>query len=159
MTSKRKMEMTVVDEIDRTLYSIFCNAESSLSQLYSQSLNLQKLAFEVGNVMPWRVLIFPKGNKVDHLSIYLDVADSTNLPYAQFSFSVINQIHEKNTIIKGTQHQFSAEESDWGYTSFMPLSKLYDPDRGYLVNDTCIVKPRLLSVRSWTILRAIIWSP
>ncbi|KAF8389289.1 hypothetical protein HHK36_025982 [Tetracentron sinense] len=91
----------------------------------------------------WRVLIFPKGNKVDHLSIYLDVADSTNLPYAQFSFSVINQIHEKNTIIKGTQHQFSAEESDWGYTSFMPLSKLYDPDRGYLVNDTCIVEAKV----------------
>lgn len=39
-----------------------------------------------------------------------------------------------------TQHQFNARESDWGFTSFMPLSELYDPTRGYLVNDTCIVE-------------------
>ncbi|KAI3458748.1 hypothetical protein Pfo_015411 [Paulownia fortunei] len=93
----------------------------------------------------WRVLIFPKGNNVDHLSMYLDVADSATLPYgwsryAQFSLSVINQIHSKFTIRKDTQHQFNSRESDWGFTSFMPLSELYDPGRGYLVNDTCIVE-------------------
>ncbi|KAL0008201.1 hypothetical protein SO802_009703 [Lithocarpus litseifolius] len=93
----------------------------------------------------WRILVFPKGNNVDHLSMYLDVADSTNLPYgwsryAQFSLSVINQIHNKYSIRKETQHQFNARESDWGFTSFMPLGELYDPGRGYLVNDTCIVE-------------------
>ncbi|KAJ0974146.1 hypothetical protein J5N97_016111 [Dioscorea zingiberensis] len=93
----------------------------------------------------WRVLIFPKGNNVDHLSMYLDVADSTSLPYgwsrhAQFSLSVVNQIHLKYSVKKETQHQFNARESDWGFTSFMPLSDLYDPTRGYLVNDTCMVE-------------------
>jgi len=39
-----------------------------------------------------------------------------------------------------TQHQFSGRESDWGFTSFMPLGELYNPSRGYLVNDTCIVE-------------------
>ena len=29
-----------------------------------------------------------------------------------------------------TQHQFSARESDWGFTSFMPLSELYNNDQG-----------------------------
>jgi ubiquitin carboxyl-terminal hydrolase 7 len=116
--------------------------------------------------------------------MYLDVADSGVLPYgwtryAQFSLSVVNQIHNKFTIRKGpsvyhalvfqpstfqdinwilyfgvsatnlgvsllilaeTQHQFSARESDWGFTSFMPLGELYNPSRGYLVNDTCIVE-------------------
>lgn len=53
-----------------------------------------------------RVLIFPKGNNVDHLSIYLDVADSTTLPYgwsryAQFTLAIVNQIHSKYTIRKG----------------------------------------------------------
>ena len=53
-----------------------------------------------------RILVFPKGNNVDHLSMYLDVADSTNLPYGwsrynQFSLSVINQIHDKYSISKG----------------------------------------------------------
>lgn len=53
-----------------------------------------------------RVLIFPKGNNVDHLSMYLDVADSTTLPYgwsrySQFSLSVVNQVHNKFTVRKG----------------------------------------------------------
>ncbi|XP_011626363.1 ubiquitin carboxyl-terminal hydrolase 13 isoform X1 [Amborella trichopoda] len=93
----------------------------------------------------WRVLIFPKGNNVDHLSMYLDVADSATLPYgwsryAQFCLSVVNQLNSKYTIRKDTQHQFNARESDWGFTSFMPLSDLYDPNKGYLVNDTVVVE-------------------
>lgn len=58
--------------------------------------------------MARRVLIFPKGNNVDHLSMYLDVADSSALPYgwsrfAQFSLSVVNQVQSKFTIRKGKQ--------------------------------------------------------
>lgn len=54
-----------------------------------------------------RILIFPKGNNVDHLSMYLDVADSASLPYgwsryAQFSLGVINQIHNKYSVRKGS---------------------------------------------------------
>ncbi|KAJ8756255.1 hypothetical protein K2173_025067 [Erythroxylum novogranatense] len=110
-------------------------------------LNNKKLysdTFVVGGYK-WRILIFPKGNNVDHLSMYLDVADSATLPYgwsryAQFSLSVVNQIHQKYSIRKETQHQFNARESDWGFTSFMPLGELYDPSRGYLVNDACVVE-------------------
>ena len=54
-----------------------------------------------------RVLIFPKGNNVDYLSMYLDVADSASLPYgwsryAQFSLAVVNQIHNKYSVRKGS---------------------------------------------------------
>ncbi|PKA50906.1 Ubiquitin carboxyl-terminal hydrolase 12 [Apostasia shenzhenica] len=110
-------------------------------------LNTKKLYSEIFVVggYKWRILIFPKGNNVDHLSMYLDVADSATLPYgwsryAQFSLAVVNQLHNKYTIRKDTQHQFNARESDWGFTSFMPLSELYDPGRGYLLSDTCIVE-------------------
>ncbi|XP_058743179.1 ubiquitin C-terminal hydrolase 13-like isoform X6 [Vicia villosa] len=106
-------------------------------------MNTKKLYSDifVAGSFKWRVLIFPKGNNVDYLSMYLDVADSTSLPYgwsryAQFSLAVVNQIHNKYTIRKDTQHQFNARESDWGFTSFMPLGELYDPSRGYLMNDT-----------------------
>ncbi|KAK1577063.1 hypothetical protein Q3G72_018733 [Acer saccharum] len=110
-------------------------------------LNTKKLysdLFFVGGYK-WRILIFPKGNNVDHLSMYLDVADAAALPngwsrFAQFSLAVINQIHSKFSIKKDTHHQFIARESDWGFTSFMPLGELYDPNRGFLVNDTCIVE-------------------
>ncbi|OIT27340.1 PREDICTED: ubiquitin carboxyl-terminal hydrolase 12-like [Nicotiana attenuata] len=110
-------------------------------------LNTKKLYSDVFHVggYKWRILIFPKGNNVDHLSMYLDVADSPALPYgwsrhAQFSLAVLNRVHNKFTVRKDTQHQFNARESDWGFTSFMPLSELYDPVRGYLVDDTVIVE-------------------
>lgn len=56
-----------------------------------------------------RILIFPKGNNVDYLSMYLDVADAGALPYgwsryAQFSLAVVNQIHNKYSIKKGILH-------------------------------------------------------
>ncbi|XP_028946225.1 ubiquitin C-terminal hydrolase 13-like isoform X5 [Malus domestica] len=96
----------------------------------------------------WRILIFPKGNNVDYLSMYLDAADSRTLPYgwsrcAQFGLAVVNQIHPKYSIRKDTQHQFNAREGDWGYTSFMLLGDLYDQSRGYLVNDTVVVEAEI----------------
>eukprot|EP00246_Nothoceros_aenigmaticus_P013115 TRINITY_DN439_c0_g3_i1.p1 TRINITY_DN439_c0_g3~~TRINITY_DN439_c0_g3_i1.p1 ORF type:complete len:1081 (+),score=256.97 TRINITY_DN439_c0_g3_i1:216-3458(+) len=101
-------------------------------------------SFTVGGYK-WRVLLFPKGNNVDHLSVYLDVADSASLPYgwsrfAHFSLAVLNQYESKLTVKKDTQHQFNVRESDWGFTSFMPLQDLYDPSRGFLVNDTLVVE-------------------
>lgn len=53
-----------------------------------------------------RILIFPKGNGGDHLSMYVDVADSATLPYgwsryAHFNLTVVNQIHSKYSIRKG----------------------------------------------------------
>lgn len=62
---------------------------------------------QVNPLLARRILIFPKGNNVDHLSMYLDVADSASLPYgwsryAQFSLGVINQIHNKYSVRKGT---------------------------------------------------------
>ncbi|XP_004498059.1 ubiquitin C-terminal hydrolase 12-like isoform X2 [Cicer arietinum] len=100
--------------------------------------------FTVGGYK-WRILIFPKGNNAEHLSMYIDVADSVTMPYgwtrfAQFSLTVVNQVHNSYSIRKETQHQFHARESDWGFTNFMPLSELYDASRGYVVNDRCILE-------------------
>jgi hypothetical protein len=93
----------------------------------------------------WRVLICPKGNNVEHLSVYLDVANSPTFPdgwsrHARFGLSVINQIRNEATVRKDTEHQFKAEEYDWGFTSFLPLKKLNDPGQGFLLNDTIIVE-------------------
>ncbi|KAI7979572.1 Ubiquitin carboxyl-terminal hydrolase 12 [Camellia lanceoleosa] len=84
---------------------------------------------------------FPKGNNTNHLSIYLDVPDPAVLPsgrsrYAQFSLAVIDQIHNQNTVRKGKQHEFSSEESDSGFTSFMTLSELHDPSKVFLDNNS-----------------------
>ncbi|KAK8941714.1 hypothetical protein KSP40_PGU001437 [Platanthera guangdongensis] len=48
MARKRKSDATPLDEVDRTLYSTFCSAANSLSQLYTQAMNQQKVAFQAG---------------------------------------------------------------------------------------------------------------
>ncbi|XP_037496621.1 uncharacterized protein LOC119371124 [Jatropha curcas] len=39
-----------------------------------------------------------------------------------------------------TTHEFNAKEADWGFTSFVPLSKIRDPKENYLVDDTLIIE-------------------
>nr|GMD88726.1 Ubiquitin-like modifier-activating enzyme [Ipomoea batatas] len=48
MAKKRKSLTMSLDEVDRTMYSSFCSAANSLSQLYTQSMNQQKLSFQAG---------------------------------------------------------------------------------------------------------------
>ncbi|XP_072978823.1 uncharacterized protein [Typha angustifolia] len=50
MGTKRKSEATRLDEVDRTLYSTFCDAANSLSQLYTQAMNHQKFSFKAGEL-------------------------------------------------------------------------------------------------------------
>ncbi|KAG5549828.1 hypothetical protein RHGRI_014965 [Rhododendron griersonianum] len=101
----------------------------------------------------WRLLVFPKGcNKnTKHLSVYLEVPNLVKLPYgwsryARFSISVVNQIHNEDTKDEHTEHKsnaerkFDAKESNWGFTSFLPLIELNDPDKGFLVNDTIVLE-------------------
>ncbi|KAJ4831473.1 hypothetical protein Tsubulata_015224 [Turnera subulata] len=48
MGKKRKSIASSLDEVDRTMYASFCSAANSLSQLYTQAMNHQKLSFQAG---------------------------------------------------------------------------------------------------------------
>ena len=53
-----------------------------------------------------RILLFPGGNNVQQLSVYLDVADSVTLPQgwsrqAHFSLTVQNQKDPTKSVVKG----------------------------------------------------------
>ncbi|XP_042437838.1 ubiquitin C-terminal hydrolase 13-like isoform X3 [Zingiber officinale] len=136
-------------QVEEPASSSFTWAISNFSKLNTKKLYSD--IFIVGGYQ-WRVLIFPRGNNVEYLSMYLDVADSANLPYdwsryAQFGLSVVNQIHNKYSIRKDTHHQFNERESDWGFTSFMPLTEVNDPSRGFLLNDTLVVEAEVIVKR------------
>ncbi|OMO53557.1 TRAF-like family protein [Corchorus olitorius] len=93
---------------------------------------------------PWRVLVFPKGNKVDHLSIYLAVADAATLPpgwtrFAHFRFTVKNQFGRKHSIFRDAWQEFNEKDPEWGFIEFIPLSELHDPNGGFLLNDACLI--------------------
>ncbi|XP_010036550.2 MATH domain and coiled-coil domain-containing protein At3g58270 isoform X1 [Eucalyptus grandis] len=96
----------------------------------------------------WMIVVYPKGNKTDHLSLYLDVPDSAMLPdgwtrNAKFSLCVIDQISSVHSIRHETQHFFTVREKDWGFTRFIALSKLHNSTGGYLANDFLVIKAKV----------------
>ncbi|KAK9912373.1 hypothetical protein M0R45_036240 [Rubus argutus] len=107
-------------------------------------------AFVIGG-FKWQILIFPKGNNVEYVSIYLVAADSSTLTsgwrrYAKFRLTVVNQLNRNMSFGKDTQHEFTAVENDWGFTTFMPLREFHDISKRYLVNNNVIVEAEV-SVR------------
>ncbi|KAL4388358.1 hypothetical protein GQ457_09G027310 [Hibiscus cannabinus] len=184
----------------------------AVKKLYSEDFTVE------GN--KWRILIYPKGNNVDLLSIYLAVADSERpsgwIRYAQFGLAVIDRTDRKASITRvshSNNHRllkshsysapraldqsinlcrettissieltelsedynppynlplflstsasllklliietlalmllavatyvFNAKEVGWGFTSFLSLTELHNPLKGYLVNDACLVE-------------------
>lgn len=110
-------------------------------KLYSKNFSLDEHT--------WRIAIFPKGNKGADLSIFLDAGgDLANLPdswnkFAKFKLALINQVNDKMTIIRETEHQFNADEIDWGFPRFISLNEFWNT-KGFIVNDTCIIEVEIL---------------
>ncbi|KAJ7030553.1 hypothetical protein C8F04DRAFT_1222353 [Mycena alexandri] len=84
----------------------------------------------------WRILLFPFGNSTttpnEAVSIYLDCAGPNQASenwHACVQFAlVISNIHDPTVFTAShAQHRFIAEESDWGFTRFSDLGKLFNP--------------------------------
>jgi len=105
---------------------------------------------------PWRIMLFPHGNSVEYLSVYVDLADAQLLSSirqqggrqgAVFQFTVVNQERSTESVSKAADHRFDRREDDWGFTQFMPLDLIRDPARGFLVDDTIVIELRLAVCR------------
>jgi len=96
----------------------------------------------------WRILLFPGGNNVHQLSVYLDVADSNTLPQgwsrqAHFTLTVHNQTDQSRSVVKDADHHFTMRACDWGFREFVQLSELRDAGSGFLIDDKLLVTARV----------------
>ena len=83
---------------------------------------------------PWRILLFPFGNGVDHASFYLEHGyEEDEKPeeswYAcvQFTLVLWNKNDSSIYLSHSAQHRFNLEESDWGFTRFADVRKMFQP--------------------------------
>ncbi|GKV22510.1 hypothetical protein SLEP1_g32375 [Rubroshorea leprosula] len=116
----------------------------NFSKLHLQEPLCSKV-FSLGDYK-WRIVVSSKEN-MDHLSIYLQVVDSLTLPSGwsrntKFSFIIVNQIDDESSVKKATPRvcKFDAQAATKGSTRFISLEKLRDLEKGYLVEDTCIIE-------------------
>ena len=91
-------------------------------------------AFEVDEV-PWRLLLFPNGNGVRYISLYLDLANAHALPtgwsrVAFFEFTIKN-VNPSYSVTRQAEKVFFLGLQDWGFRKFIPLSTLYEEDSGF----------------------------
>ncbi|XP_052112860.1 ubiquitin C-terminal hydrolase 12 [Arachis duranensis] len=116
-----------------------------LSKLNTKNIYSQD--FFIGG-HPWVILMYLSGNNVDYLSIYLGVRDSSTLTdgwtrFSKFRLVLINQINNKLTTAKETEHTFSARDCVRGFKLCILLSDFYDHSKGFLVNGTCIIEAKI----------------
>lgn len=76
----------------------------------------------------WRVLLFPSGNSVSFISLYLEHGFEPNPPenwYAcvQFALVVWNPNDPSIYAHHTATHRFNAKEGDWGFTRFIELRR------------------------------------
>ncbi|XP_010412834.1 PREDICTED: MATH domain and coiled-coil domain-containing protein At3g58270-like [Camelina sativa] len=89
----------------------------------------------------WRLLAFPEGNNSpNNFSLYLIVADYESLPSeckrnVFFTFTLVNQLHERLSRVKVARNWLDQKAPDWGFTSMISLIELHAKDGGYLLND------------------------
>ncbi|KAI8150412.1 cysteine proteinase [Fennellomyces sp. T-0311] len=95
----------------------------------------QSPVFEVGG-HKWNVLLFPRGNNQhEQLSIYLEYADIREgdtdpdvYACAQFIIAVSPPSQPTLFTSQASHRRFHKDESDWGFTRFMELRRLYQLD-------------------------------
>lgn len=80
-----------------------------------------------------RILLFPFGNNVDQVSIYLEHGfDANDIPEdwsccTQFALVLWNPNDPTIFAHHSAHHRFTKEESDWGFTKFLETRKLFAP--------------------------------
>ncbi|CAJ2632160.1 unnamed protein product [Trifolium pratense] len=105
--------------------------------------------------------LFPRGDGIDdHLPIYLEAVQmQTN--YAnmsngwsrdvKFKLVVFNQLDSyMNITLTGSNDKFNSSATSLGYKSCITLDELYDPNNGFIENDSCIVGAEVFVCESTT---------
>lgn len=89
--------------------------------------------------------MFPKGNKArgstNHISLYLNFPEVEYIPTrmcpkTSFTIKAMKSTNPSDSRKREAAHTFSADKKSWGFSKFLSLQRVQDPEAGYLENDT-----------------------
>ncbi|KAK0597061.1 hypothetical protein LWI29_021395 [Acer saccharum] len=105
-----------------------------------------------------RLWIYPTGNKrrngKDHISIYLEPAETSSLPAGWevnviSNFFIFNHLQNKYFSIKdGWETRYHAMNTMSGIAKFIDLKTFSNPENGYLLDDTCVFGVEVFVVKN-----------
>ncbi|MQL79385.1 hypothetical protein Taro_011808 [Colocasia esculenta] len=91
--------------------------------------------------------LYPRGRSEEEdksISLYLQLVNAA-IPapsgkiHAEYYFDWVDQIKGRNHHDR-THQIFDCKQPTWGWKKFLSLDALHEPSKGFLVNDTCIIK-------------------
>ncbi|CDS42353.1 ubiquitin carboxyl terminal hydrolase 7 [Echinococcus multilocularis] len=89
--------------------------------------------------LPWRILFLLRGCQGGSRSVgfFLQCNAECDLPtwtcHARARLTVVAQQPGAESLTKSIDHTFCLKENDWGFSSFISLSELLDPERGLVL--------------------------
>ncbi|KAJ9536858.1 hypothetical protein OSB04_029591 [Centaurea solstitialis] len=94
----------------------------------------------------WKIKLYPngKGSIGNNISLYLALADPTNLPpgtkiLAEFTLRILDQLYTKHQYGKAS-YWFSASKTEWGWKRFVTHDTFFQSKRGLLFKDFCCIE-------------------
>jgi hypothetical protein len=88
--------------------------------------------------LPWKILAMskPLQNKEFTLGYFLQCnAESESTRWSIFASAELRLLHTsgdpEKTLTKKIQHLFYSKENDWGFSPFMPMKEIMDPEKGF----------------------------
>ncbi|KAL2935653.1 Pyruvate kinase [Bienertia sinuspersici] len=155
MAKKRKSIATSLDEVDRTMYATFCSGANSLSQLYTQAMNHQKLSFQAGErhghekLYQWILRQQEAGARVTTVDI-LNYLQALTDAFLTTSLHIV-----KNSQVTGVMQNeldYCGDESAMSprapVTHHHPQTPAYIPNTGFLVSGPSAQTPSTQGPRS-----------
>ncbi|KAJ1511402.1 hypothetical protein HMI54_000845 [Coelomomyces lativittatus] len=91
----------------------------------------------------WRILVYPNGNNSTSISIYLQLDSPLQSEdqevCADFVLAIVNPENDQHYVVNYTNHRFSKNSTDWGFTNFHSLIMLTNPTLPLVVHDRLIL--------------------
>lgn len=87
--------------------------------------------FTVAGNHQFRLLVFPRGNQVPCISLYLDTNNSQDVKLVRFQVSILNQRDIRESHSQDAEKRFGPNDVDWGFKEFIELKKV-NPEVGFI---------------------------
>lgn len=119
---------------------------------YSKLKGVWNSRYFLAGGLRWKMKLYPNGNGTGAegktVSIYLECAESKSFaPHekvkADFCIRIRNNLPHHSHYYKSTSHWFTSDKDDWGFAAFMSISDMVDPDKGFIVNDSCYLETQI----------------
>lgn len=82
----------------------------------------------------FRLLVFPKGNQVPFVSLYLDTNNASDVKLVRFQISMLNQKDIRESHSQDAEKKFGPNDVDWGFKEFVELKKM-NPESGLMSSE------------------------